>query len=314
MKFSTTFLTLLFILAPLQAALPQAAVVNRESSGVVVDPSGYTCYVWRHNGFVGQAGTGTCIACEDGVSLVITNAHVVEGTDAPITILQGSVSRSGTLLAVARGHGVSGPDLALITVEGYMTPAPIADKAPSVNDRIRMWGYGGTTFVRTKDRQNAIYPVMKSGYYVTPWGGDANASMSTISGDSGSGWFNDAGELVGVHWGNNGQAWAVPLQSVRTFVRSRIEGRFPRLRAALSGAKRAVGSLFASSQLPQAVEAPEPKKSLPVAAKEPEAPKTNPSTPLTGTAPGGACAGGKCESPPSRSTWGTPARRGIFRR
>lgn len=226
----------------------------------VSDPSASSCFVWRHLGGVGQAGTGTCIACEDGRSLVITNAHVVEGTIAPTTIVNAGREYAASVLAVARMGPGHQPDLALVLVEGELPVAPIADRNPAMGERVRVWGFGG--------RMGHSGPARKVGQFLGEvFGGHCNATVPTISGDSGSGWFNDLGELVGVHWGNDGRAWGVPLGSVRKFVRERAGERFPRLVERLG-------------------KPPEPKASPAGFSIQPAEPFAAPSAP--------ACAGGSC--------------------
>ena len=51
--------------------------------------------------------------------------------------------------------------------------------------------------------------------------------------------FNDAGELVAVHWGGGDQgAYAVPLGAVRSFLREKARESFPQLAGRLTEPKR----------------------------------------------------------------------------
>jgi hypothetical protein len=197
----------------------------------VTDPAQTTCFVWLHSGGVGQAGTGTCIASEGGKSLVVTNAHVVEGTRAPCVVVNGGKEWRAQVLATARDYSRRDWDLALVVVDGELPVAPVAAEEPAPGERIRIYGFGG--------RMGSQGPALKTGAWLgrTFNADNVNATNQTISGDSGSGWFNDRGELVAVHWGNNGRAWGVPLQPVRTFARERGGPLFPRLAAFLADRK-----------------------------------------------------------------------------
>lgn len=295
MKFVLSAITALVIgLQVLAGPLPTVATVERNAAPVVVDPSASTCFVWIHNGGVGQAGTGTCIASEDGKSLVLTNAHVVEDINGTCTVINAQKDYSGQVLCTARYMNA---DLALVMVNGELPAAPIADAEPSQGDRIRMWGFGG--------RMGRDGAVEKIGRFIgRAFNRDnVNSTVQTISGDSGSGWFNDAGELVAVHWGNDGRGWAVPLQAIRTFTKTKGGPLFPRLAKRLGWTE--------TKTLPKAAPPASKPKDIPTPkAKEPT--KTKPTTPKTSpTAPPvavwGGCAGGSCPS----SGFG---RRGLFRR
>lgn len=196
-------------------------------------PEQSSCFVQRHfRDGTSDAGTGTVIAAEFGRSLVLTNAHVLEsgtgkltvtlaGKEYPATFLYGSrVSHTGPSLI----H-VDGPDLALCVVGEELPVAPIAALDPAKGDRVRMWGFGG--------RLGKDGPKFRSGKAVEgPRFVDPTdlARMGTISGDSGSGWFNDAGELCAVHWGGDGQtAYAVPVRVARPFIRDHAARLFPGL-------------------------------------------------------------------------------------
>jgi len=301
------------------------------------NPADSTCFVWRHVGGVGQAGTGTVIGCESGKSLVITCAHVVEDSNAPMVVIHGGKEYPAELLCTARNfstrqskvfsdgitaYGYDGPDLALVIVRGQLPCVVIAEAQPEANDRVRLWGFGG--------RMGWNGAVEKVGRFLgSLWNeGSVNSTIQTISGDSGSGWFNDAGELCAVHWGNDGRAWAVPLQSIRSFVGERAKGLFPRLteRMAARRAARAKSAKSAPAPAPKAKSVGKagcvcgadckckdgdcPSK-CPVAPKA--APKgftVTPGLPFLPAAP--------AFSPPASScpngTCNVPTRRGIFRR
>src|SRR5688572_13659928 len=77
-------LPLLLLAAPpaALAELPVAAVVTRPAPAVAASPADSVVFVEHNN----SAGTGTVIACEDGRSLVLTCAHVVEHAGGTITV------------------------------------------------------------------------------------------------------------------------------------------------------------------------------------------------------------------------------------
>jgi S1-C subfamily serine protease len=148
----TLFVVLLFLFASPWATCteppvayspdPPTAFTVTPPAAVAADPSASTVYVHcdRGNG-TGQAGTGTVIACEDGRSLVLTNAHVVEGPGG-ISVTHGKTVYPATYLAGSKvtyflypdrtlGLRTEGPDLALVTVDAVLPAAPIADEEPA---------------------------------------------------------------------------------------------------------------------------------------------------------------------------------------
>lgn len=163
---------------------------------------------------VGRAsGTGTCIASEAGRSLILTNAHVVEGPSAGITVLHQAngvwrtypceyVGGSRVTPTGPNSIEVHGPDLALIVADGEIPAAKIADDLPPVGSPVHQWGFGGQY-----GRSVPFEPLHKTGtvaYHEDR--GDRSETCTTFrsqSGDSGSGVFNDRGELVAVTAGLN---------------------------------------------------------------------------------------------------------------
>lgn len=238
---------------------PPAAVV---AFSATTDPARFTVFVHRDTGGGGgEAGTGTIVACEDGRSLVLTNAHVA-AVDAAYTVthagrvhaaryLAGSpVDRLGPALIDVRG-----PDLAVLVVDAELPAAPVADEAPARGERVRLWGFGGRLGV-----EGALEKVGRAvglARFTVP---TFSYTARTISGDSGSGVFNDRGELVAVHHGceNDGSvAYGVPLAQVRQFLRTHAGRLFPRLSARLAGRFDDPPEAFASAP-PPAVQRPAP--------------------------------------------------------
>jgi S1-C subfamily serine protease len=174
------------------------------------------------------------VACEGGRSLVLTNAHVVPGAEARVTVTAGGRQYRAKYLAGSKvttwdngdgtgGMEIEGPDLALLTVEAELPAAELAPGAPGKGDRVRQWGYAG--------RGASEGPREKAGRVTDPaglWG-----TLDQRPGDSGAGLFDDAGRLVGVSHGRpagEGEVGvvAVPLAAVQKFLRERA-GAFPRL-------------------------------------------------------------------------------------
>jgi S1-C subfamily serine protease len=221
------------LLISLSAAATGAEPTAPAAAGkTTLDPARTTVFVHRDlGGGRGQAGTGTVIACEAGKSLVLTNAHVADAPDGTYTVTHDGTTYPATYVtgsAISRltpgSVRVDGPDLALVSVEATLPVAALAPDLPRPGARVRLWGFGG----RLADQG----PVEKAGEvldatgYVEPM---FVSTTQTSSGDSGSGVFNDAGELVAVHWGGGDRrAHAVPLEAVRSFLREKARASFPR--------------------------------------------------------------------------------------
>lgn len=275
------FLTALVALAGLVLAAPAAepefrispaasfTVLPAAIAPTASDPSASVVYVSRSlGGGTSQGGTGTVIASEDGRSLILTNAHVAEDGNRPLTVTHGKTVYSATFVAGSTVDytgpnmiRVNGPDLAVLAVNAELPAVTIASDAPVIGARVRLWGYGGR--LPSQGFVAKAGNVVPGPNYVEP---QMLSTLATINGDSGSGVFNDAGELVGVHHGNDGRAHAVPLDTVRRFVRERSGPWFPRLRERMV-ARAIMGALTAPRpSAPKAEPALAPKP----AAKPPE--------------------------------------------
>lgn len=263
--------------------LPRAADLLANS-----DPSASTVFVHMAVGNgKGWAGTGTVVACEGGKSLVLTNAHVVPHGANPITVRHGNDTYPATFVAAGSRHGRGyEPDLCLLVVDAEMPAVEIADSPPRIGERLRQWAFGGQRFGAGPTFKVGVVadPVRPDGSRLV--GGDVESSLPTQSGDSGSGVFNDAGELVGVTWAagpgyeENGrwvgtdpqrQHSAVPLAKVRAFVKTHAAKLFPRLAVRLASRKADKGD-EAPAAKPKDSPKAEPKKPTPKV----EAPKAAP--------------------------------------
>lgn len=187
-------------------------------------------------------GTGTVIASEGGDSLVLTNAHVADDPAAGYTVVHGEYSYPAKYLCGSKVTRVrpdfleiAGPDLALLVVPDKALPvARLAALPPAEGDRVRQWGFCDSTYgTRATYKTGKILPRRD---YVRPI---TLTSIPAKQGDSGSGLFNDAGEVVAVCDSGNAEVpqFAVHLTVVREYVGAETERHklFPGLRAALTG-------------------------------------------------------------------------------
>jgi hypothetical protein len=209
---------------------PPASVATKKSA----DPRESVVFVEHNN----SAGTGTVVSSEGGKSLVLTCAHVVENSRGTITVTTRAGKRhAATYVAgsVVRNIGpalidVDGPDLCVLSVDADLPAAKVADGPPAVGSPVELWGFGGQPY--------GAKPAHKTGLWdhPPPWTRPASAyTVRTISGDSGAGVFNAAGELVAVHHGGDGRrGYGTPLGTVRGWLREKVAKLFPRLAARLA--------------------------------------------------------------------------------
>jgi hypothetical protein len=191
------------------------------------------------------SGSGTCFACEENVSLVVTNNHVLSpgkdrfgrfvppasGTACRVT--HGTKTYSAKVLAADQGR-----DLCAVVVDARLPVADLAPGAAPVGSKVTRYGNG------TGEQAGTVVPHDSS--YTSP-------SMHFVvrgrsaSGDSGSAYFNERGQVVAVHCGLDGanNPRGVPVTYVRVWVREVAAPRFPKLRELLEyAAKRAIDWLF----------------------------------------------------------------------
>jgi hypothetical protein len=216
---------------------PPAAVV--ETAERASDPSPAVVTVWVGN----SGGSGVCVACEDGLSLVLTNRHITGGARSA-TVTSGGVTRPAVVVAVHPGD-----DLALVVVRAELPVAALAAADPRDGEAVRLYGYAW-------NGQGKL--VLKEGKASTPDGPHFRSTLAPVSGDSGGGVFNDRGELVSVNHGfegtyeRRGPQLGVRLSTIRAFVRERVADRFPVLAGAKSEPKK--------DDPPAAKPMPEPQK------------------------------------------------------
>ncbi len=187
------------------------------------DPLWFACHVAvKINERSGAAGSGTPVAVEGGKTLVLTNAHVVPRhyANLPITVTAAGKTYPARYVdgAVVRPTKpgfieVEGTDLCILEIDADIGGVKIADADPAVGSDVWQYGYGGT---QPGDRPTTKSGVVVANDYNQP---TLTSTLSSVSGDSGSGVFNAAGELVGVTWGGgDGTHHGVPVREVKKFL------------------------------------------------------------------------------------------------
>jgi S1-C subfamily serine protease len=220
---------LLFVLlsAPVAAAAPDGVVL--------IESKSETEY---------SAGSGTVIAYENGKSLILSVAHVVDDPKAKLTVTHKGKAHKATYLwasptielTLPDGKKVpiiDGPDLALLTVDAELPVMKLAATPAKVGDEVKTFGFAGGP----KFADKGPYP--KIGKVVDAEG--VWASPDARRGDSGSGLLNSKDELVGVVHSRSADAdepglLAVPLNEVKKFLLEKAEG-FPKLKESLKPKK-----------------------------------------------------------------------------
>lgn len=166
-------------------------------------------------------GSGTVIARKGKLALILTNSHVVPDGTKKIYVITGGERYSGTYVASLHPHDA---DLALVTAEIPNPAAAIAAEAAPEGTKIRH--YGGAT----GPQKGKIV-----GHTNWVFNGRTNPSIKSdifsIVGDSGSAYFNEDDEIVGVHNAREGDpekeetaANAVRLDQVRKFTGPYLKG------------------------------------------------------------------------------------------
>lgn len=241
-------------------------------------------------------GTGTAIAAENGCTLILTNAHVAqagkptrvtywhEGSPytSPAKFLDGStVTDAGPQLIQ-----VHGPDLALLVLEAAeLRPVELAAEIPAAGEAVQLYGFGGAGVYGTVPLHKTGRTLHAAGWQTMAGDPIQRTSIETVNGDSGAGIFNQAGQLVAVHWGGG----AVRLDTVHAFTVQVLDrkGLFTRLKNRLAARRiaAAIAKAFSSGT-------PNP---APPPVKDP----TPTAAPAVSNCPGGVC---------------KPTSRGRFRR
>lgn len=294
------------------------------------DPMWFACrVVLDHGNGTGSAGSGTPIGYEEGKTIILTNAHVVPkgDRDKPIKVLVGGRTFKATYIEGSEVEKVTadkikvlGPDLCTLSIDAKLGYVEIADDSPPIGGQVWQFGYGSSPI---DGGPTAKYGLVTKGTYVEP---TMVTTLDVISGDSGSGMFNQYGELCGVTWGASedkdvyGRVYrkehlAVEITTVRTFLKRPVLAKiFPRLaaRAEARRAAREAAKYPAPSATPPVVERKGPVDPK-LAAPAPAAPKPKdppkaaaPACPDCPTAPFGS---GTPPKPPGDGWQWDPARK-----
>lgn len=275
--------------APPVAPMPPPAPPVADDPPLHPDTAGpalaATCAVSRGN----AGGSGTCVGCENGVSVVVTNNHIFTDVRtaggwfamAPYPLACVVTPRGGKELKATAVGGCELSDIAVVLVEGEIPVAPIAEQLPKVGDRVWHAGMGRRGLVRRGKAMRSDFRYDHPSCWFS-------ADCESVSGDSGSGVFNDRGELVAVLCGTHGvgQPGQPPPPLRGTLVGSAVlvleihtGPRFPRLRAAL-------GRFLARHRPPGRQPAPPPAPpTQPPPKAPPVAPPPAPVAPPAKTAP-----------------------------
>jgi hypothetical protein len=198
------------------------------------DPSGACVRVsWGR-----YAASGTCIASEGGLSLVVSNNHVFSEPipDAPpplasyplevaVATLDGKRSLAGVAYA---GVTDADGDLALVLVKGELPVAELADDVPPVGTEVWHKGIGSG---------GGQGRVAEPGHFREASCHFASTA-TVVPGDSGAGVFSaKTGQVVAVNNGFTGSKQrGAPVGKVRELLKKSCPETFPRLAEKL-GAK-----------------------------------------------------------------------------
>lgn len=259
------------------------------------------------------AGSGVCIASENGQSIVLTNNHIFSDQSHPqggfrddiYPVAAEVLAGQRTYKAVAVGADRPA-DVAVLVVEGTLPHVALADTVPPVGSTVWRNGSGSGFQKGVVAAPDARYTSPSMQFWV---------DGKSDSGDSGSAYFNDKNECVALHAGRTGDAVrsyarGTPVTSVKVVVRDHVPRLFPRLRAQLgSNPPPAVMVNPKSPATPPVVPLPPP-------AKKTEAPfaKTvvaGAGVGISMSLPGAVCTGPSCGTT-SYTTTTVTTRRGLF--
>lgn len=254
-----TLSALVFAAGAVRAAEPPVAVLTEPPVARVAPAEPEPEYTTRDAGVAVRwkqyVGCGTCIASEDGKSLVLTCNHIFDerqGETAPYP-LAAVVTHRGKEYRATAVSGEYPADLALLVVDGALPVARIATVPAAPGDRIVH--YGNTSGSGPSGSPGVVVPHRPN--YVNPschfeWRGKA------IEGDSGAGIFNTRGELVAVVCGrtandpsSNGRG--APITAITVSIKQRAPFRlFPRLRDRLEQRHKGATDLAVAPEPPAA--------------------------------------------------------------
>lgn len=164
----------------------------------------------------GAFGSAVCVGWKDGWAYLLTCRHVVEGGTGYEAELAGHPAMPAVLVRTSPDC-----DLALLKIPAKVCPtlARIALVEPAVGETCYQCGYGHCLL-----RQRSGQPLGKLSE------GNWHVGFGVVSGDSGSGVFDESGRLCGIVWGSkDGETRCVPAAKIWAFVRAADCGPLPRL-------------------------------------------------------------------------------------
>ena len=132
-------------------------------------------------------GSGTAIrGGPAGKTWVVTNRHVANVGIKAVKMVDGTV-HPARVVEICQTH-----DLAILVVDAVLPAVEVAPDDAPVGSRVRVRGNGV---------KSGGFDKVRTGTIKSYSGGDLTANLLGSPGDSGSGYFNDEGKLVGVLWG-----------------------------------------------------------------------------------------------------------------
>src|SRR6185503_17328900 len=139
-------------------------------------------------------GAGSSVGITPNIA--VTNTHVV-GNSATAKLIHQPTKREWSGQVVARDPSA---DVALIYVASGDLDWVYLGSDPQPNQSCHLYGYGGDGILKRGDgHYTRIVGTRRPGGQVPSWG----ARVESVSGDSGSGIFDDAGRLCSINWSGN---------------------------------------------------------------------------------------------------------------
>lgn len=197
-----------------------SSVLGADCKPAVPQETWYAAHIQIDRGAESDHGSGTPIDVENGKTFFITNSHVVENAKYPISVIIKGKKYPAKYVV---GHNVQhtgpgmihveGPDLCIVSVDTELDYVKIASSDVAQGGALFLNGFG--------PRLLEEKPTLRSGQrntnnLATP---TLTSTLQTVNGDSGSGVFNQKGQLVGVHWGGaSGVAYAESLDTIQDFI------------------------------------------------------------------------------------------------
>ncbi len=189
-------------LALAQAGMEVAPVARQTAAGSIDNaPCSVACN--------GGSASGTLIqGAPAGTTWVITNRHVAKLGARSVTTSDGTVYPA-EIVSISQTY-----DLAVLSIAADLPCVPVALTNPKKDSSVTLRGNGISSGGFDKRRSGTISFCGSSSLQVDMWGSP---------GDSGSGFLNSEGQLVGVLWGGPGAAGAstcfgVSASAVRSFL------------------------------------------------------------------------------------------------